>query len=382
MCPSYMVTRDEKHTTRGRARLLFEMLHGDPVRGLWKSKEVRSALDLCLACKGCKKDCPVSVDMATYKAEFLSHYYARRLRPRSAYALGLIDRVAWVASRAPRLTNALASTRLFKSAAGIHQERDVPKFARHTFKHWFENRDRPPASGRRVIVWPDTFTNFFHPEIGAATVELLEAAGYEPVVPSGHLCCGRPLYDFGMLDLAKRYLGKILSSLDEEIRRGTPVVGIEPSCLAVFRDELEGLFPNDENATRLRKQSFMLSEFLEREGWEPPPLARRVLVQKHCHHHAIVGYGAEQKLLGAMGLDLQLPETGCCGMAGSFGFESSHYDVSKACGERMLFPAIDSQPDGTLLLADGFSCREQIRQGTGRQALHFAQLVRMAQAQG
>jgi Fe-S oxidoreductase len=157
------------------------------------------------------------------------------------------------------------------------------------------------------------------------------------------------------------------------------VVGMEPSCLAVFRDELKGLFPNDENATRLCKQSFMLSEFLEREGWEPPSLSRRVLVQKHCHHHAVVGYEAEQKLLGEMGLDLQLPETGCCGMAGSFGFERSHYDVSKACGERMLFPEIESQPVGTLLLADGFSCREQIRQGTGREALHFAQLVRMAQ---
>jgi Fe-S oxidoreductase len=230
-----------------------------------------------------------------------------------------------------------------------------------------------------VIVWPDTFTNFFHPEIGAAAVELLESAGYEPMVPEGHLCCGRPLYDFGMVDLAKRYLRKILDALEDDILRGTPVVGIEPSCLAVFRDELKGLFPNDENATRLCKQSFMLSEFLEREGWEPPPLARRVLVQKHCHHHAVVGYEAEQKLLAAMGLDLQLPETGCCGMAGSFGFESAHYDVSKACGERMLFPEIEGQPEGTLLLADGFSCREQIRQGTGREALHFAQLVRMAQ---
>jgi FAD/FMN-containing dehydrogenase/Fe-S oxidoreductase len=379
MCPSYMVTRDEKHTTRGRARLLFEMLHGDPVRGLWRSEEVKSALDLCLACKGCKKDCPVSVDMATYKAEFLSHYYARRIRPRSAYALGLIDRVARVASRAPRLTNAFASTRLSKFAAGIHPARDVPEFAPHTFKHWFEQRDAPHSTGRRVIVWPDTFTNFFHPEIGAATVELLESAGYEPVVPDGHLCCGRPLYDFGMLDLAKSYLRKIMDALEDDILRGTPVVGMEPSCLAVFRDELKGLFPNDENATRLCKQSFMLSEFLEREGWEPPPLARRVLVQKHCHHHAVVGYDAEQKLLAAMGLDLQLPETGCCGMAGSFGFERSHYDVSKACGERMLFPEIESQPEGTLLLADGFSCREQIRQGTGREAMHFAQLVRMAQ---
>jgi hypothetical protein len=228
MCPSYMVTRDEKHTTRGRARLLFEMLHGDPVRGLWRSDIVKSALDLCLACKGCKKDCPVSVDMATYKAEFLSHYYARRIRPRSAYALGLIDRVARVASRVPRLTNALASTRPFKFAAGIHPARDVPEFAPHTFKHWFANREAPPSTGRRVIVWPDTFTNFFHPEIGAATVELLESAGYEPVVPDGHLCCGRPLYDFGMLALAKSYLRKILDALEDDILRGTPVVGMEP----------------------------------------------------------------------------------------------------------------------------------------------------------
>jgi FAD/FMN-containing dehydrogenase/Fe-S oxidoreductase len=379
MCPSYMVTREEKHTTRGRARMLFEMLQGDPVEGMWKSEEVKEALDLCLACKGCKKDCPVSVDMATYKAEFLSHYYERRARPRSAYALGLIDRVARLASRAPQVANALASTRLFKSTAGIHPERDVPKFATQTFKKWFRGRDAPAQSGRRVLVFADTFTNFFHPEIGVSTVEVLEAAGYEVVVPLKHLCCGRPLYDFGMLDLAKRYLRRILNELEDDIRLGTPLVGIEPSCLAVFRDELKGLFPHDENATRLCRQSFALGEFLSREEWGPPRLARRVLVQKHCHHHAVMGYDSEQQLLEAMGLDLQLPDTGCCGMAGSFGFEKEHYEVSKACGERALFPAIEAQPEGTLLLADGFSCREQIRQGTGREALHFAQLVRMAQ---
>ncbi len=379
MCPSYMVTRDEKHTTRGRARMLFEMLQGDPVEGLWKSEDVKEALDLCLACKGCKKDCPVSVDMATYKAEFLSHYYGRRVRPRSAYALGLIDRVARLASKAPGATNAFASTRFFKWGAGIHPERDVPKFAPQTFKGWIRKREVPPPSGKRVLVFADTFTNFFHPEIGVSTVEVLEAAGYEVVVPLKHLCCGRPLYDFGMLDRAKRYLRAILDELEDEIRRGTPLIGIEPSCLAVFRDELKGLFPRDENATRLSRQSLVLSEFLAREGWQPPPLARRVLVQKHCHHHAVIGYESEQELLEAMGLDVQLPDTGCCGMAGSFGFESAHYEVSKACGERALFPEIEAQPDGTLLLADGFSCREQIRQGTGREALHFAQLVRMAQ---
>jgi Fe-S oxidoreductase len=317
--------------------------------------------------------------MATYKAEFLSHYYEHRVRPRSAYALGLIDRVARLASRAPHVANALASTRLFKSAAGIHPERDVPRFATQTFKEWFRGRDARRPSGRRVIVFADTFTNFFNPEIGISTVDVLEAAGYEVVVPLRHLCCGRPLYDFGMLDLAKRYLRTILDELEDEIRLGTPLVGIEPSCIAVFRDELKGLFPHDENATRLCSQSFVLGEFLSREGWRPPRLARRVLVQKHCHHHAVVGYDSEQELLEAMGLDVQLPDTGCCGMAGSFGFEKEHYDVSKACGERTLFPAIEAQPEGTLLLADGFSCREQIRQGTGREALHFAQLVRMAQ---
>jgi FAD/FMN-containing dehydrogenase/Fe-S oxidoreductase len=381
MCPSYMVTRDEKHTTRGRARMLFEMLEGDPVGGLWKSEDVKEALDLCLACKGCKKDCPVSVDMATYKAEFFSHYYERRLRPRAAYALGLIDKVARFASRTPALTNLLASTRAFKWAAGIHPQRDVPAFADETFKSWFASRGAgASAQGRRVLLFADTFTNFFHPQIGRAAVDVLEDAGYDLVVPGKHLCCGRPLYDYGMLGLAKRYLRNVLDELRGDIRAGTPLVVLEPSCAAVFRDELERLFPHDEDATRLSKQTFVLSEFLGREGWRPPQLAARVLVQKHCHHHAVIGYESEAKLLRDMGLDVQLPETGCCGMAGSFGFEARHYDVSKACGERALFPAIASEPEETILLADGFSCREQIRQGTGRDAVHFAQLVSRAQA--
>jgi Fe-S oxidoreductase len=350
------------------------------VKGLWRSQDVKEALDLCLACKGCKKDCPVSVDMATYKAEFLSHYYARRLRPRSAYALGLIDKMARVASKAPGTTNALASTRLFKWAAGIHPERDVPKFAPSTFKSWFAHREAPPPRGRRVLLFADTFTNFFHPEIGSAAVEVLEAAGYDVVVPRTHLCCGRPLYDYGMLGLAKRYLRKILGELADDIERGTPLVGLEPSCVAVFRDELKGLFPHDEQAARLSKQSFALSEFLRREGWTPPRLSGRVLVQKHCHHHAVIGFDDEEELLRGMGLDVALPETGCCGMAGSFGFETRHYDVSKGCGERELFPAVAAEPAATVIVADGFSCREQIRQGTRREGIHFAQLVQRAQA--
>jgi FAD/FMN-containing dehydrogenase/Fe-S oxidoreductase len=385
MCPSYMVTHEEKHCTRGRARMLFEMLDGKVIgRDGWRDDAVHEALDLCLSCKGCKSDCPMNVDMATYKAEFLSHYYEGRLRPRPAYAMGLIYWWARIASRMPALVNCFTQTPPFSTLAkvlgGLAPQRQIPKFAGQTYREWFAQRRAPHRTGRRVILWPDTFNNFFFPETAMAAVEVLEAAGCEVQLPARILCCGRPLYDFGMLSAARDLLEDILTSLAREIDAGTPVIGLEPSCVAVFRDELHQMFPNREVAQRLRRQTFTLAEFLMEHAprFDPPKLHRRALLHGHCHQKAIMKMTQEEKLLKKMGLELEQPDTGCCGMAGSFGFEREKYDVSVACGERVLLPAVrDASPD-TLIIADGFSCREQIAQLTGRRALHTAQVLKMA----
>ncbi|MFL6041692.1 MAG: FAD-binding and (Fe-S)-binding domain-containing protein [Gaiellales bacterium] len=384
MCPSFMVTREEKHTTRGRARTLWEMLNGDELSG-FRSDEVREALDLCLACKGCTNDCPVSVDMPTLKSEFLAHRYKRRLRPRSAYAFGLIDQHARIASKLPRAANFLARTRAFKLAAGIHPQRKVPTFASVTLKQWFANRRPKNGGGRRLIFWADTFTNYLEPEVGVAAVEALEDAGFQVVVPSAHLCCGRPLYDYGMLDLAEAYLRKILNQLRDEIHVGIPIVGVEPSCIAVFKDELVNLWPNDEDAHRLSKQAHHFSEFMatQTNDWEPPLLRRKILLHGHCHHKATGGTGPEKMLLEKMGADVEELDAGCCGMAGGWGYESGHYDVSIACGERALLPMVRAAPADALVVADGFSCRSQIEQcGTERRALHLGQVLALARHYG
>ncbi len=383
MCPSYMVTREEMHATRGRAHLLFEMLQGDVITEGWKSEPIKEALDLCLACKGCKGDCPVNVDMATYKAEFLAHYYKGRLRPRHAYAMGLIYWWARLASVAPRLVNFFGHAPVFsqavKFAGGISQERDLPLFAPRTFRKWFKKNHRHSPDNRRVLLWPDTFNNNFFPQVLQAAVEVLEAAGWDVLIPRKSLCCGRPLYDFGMLKLAKRLLQNILETLRPLIRQGVHVVVLEPSCLATFRDELTGLYPHDEDAKRLCQQSMTLSEFLEKKAdYHPPTLAGKAIVHGHCHHKAIIGMDCEKCLLDKIGLDYDLLDSGCCGMAGAFGFEAGHYDVSVKCGERVLLPAVREAEDETLIIADGFSCREQIKQMSNREALHTAQVLQRA----
>ena len=384
MCPSYMVTREEKHTTRGRARLLFEMLQGRPVEGGWRNQEVFDALNLCLSCKGCTNDCPVSVDMPTLKAEFLSHYWKRRLRPRHAYAFGLIDQAARLASRMPRAVNFVTQTpsfsRVAKLAAGMSPKREFPPFAPVSLTSWYRARGGPRnETGEKVLLWPDTFTNYFHPEIGIACVEVLEDAGYRVEMPTSHVCCGRPLYDYGMLDLARRYLLHVLDVLREDIRAGVPVVGVEPSCLATFKDELAKMLPHDEDAKRLAGQAYHFAGFLEHVGYEPPPLRRKALLHGHCHQKATGGIEGEKKLLEKMGVEVDAPDSGCCGMAGSFGFEQGHYHVSMACGERVLLPAVRAAPADTLVVADGFSCRTQIEQGrTGRRGLHVGQVLKLA----
>ncbi|HZW33811.1 MAG TPA: FAD-binding and (Fe-S)-binding domain-containing protein [Isosphaeraceae bacterium] len=388
MCPSYMVTKEEMHSTRGRTHLLFEMLQGDPMTGGWRNDTVREALDLCLACKGCRTECPMNVDMATYKAEFLAHYYQGRLRPRHAYAMGLISWWARVASLAPGLVNLVTHLpvvgKVLQAIGGISTRRTMPWFAPETFVAWFRRR-RPRNAGRpRVLLWPDTFNNHFHPQTAKAAVEVLEAAGFEVIIPPRPLCCGRPLYDFGMLETAKGLIRQVLDVLRPEIAAGTPVVGLEPSCVAVFRDEMTNLFPMDEDAKRLSANTFILSEFLEQKArdFRMPRLRRKALVQKHCHHEHVMTFHPENAVLQKLGLDYELLDSGCCGMAGSFGFEAGHYDVSVAVGERRLLPAVRQADPDTLIIADGFSCREQIAGLTDRGALHLAQVIQMAMHEG
>jgi Fe-S oxidoreductase len=330
------------------------------------------------------------VDIATLKSEFLSHYYKGRLRPRHAYAFGWIYWWARLASHAPRLVNFLTHAPLFRGVArwlaGVAPERGIPRFAPRTFRKAF--REKSPAGEQRpkVILWADTFNNFFLPETLSAAVEVLEAAGYRVVIPRRILCCGRPLYDFGMLSTAKKMLLQVLEVLREDIRAGVPVVGLEPSCVAVFRDELCDLLPDDQDAKRLKQQTYTLSEFLEKKapGFRPPRWHVKAIVHGHCHQRAIMKMDSEKKLLKAMGLDAEILDSGCCGMAGVFGYERSggHYQVSVKAGERVLLPAVRTAAASTLVIADGFSCREQISQLTDRKALHLAEVIRMALEQG
>jgi len=390
MCPSYRVTRAEEHSTRGRARLLAEMLAGGVLPGGRPAREVKDALDLCLACKGCKGDCPVSVDMATYKAEFLSRWYRFRPRPRSAHTLGRIFRWARLASRAPALANAVAASpvgaRLLRALTGITPGRELPRFAEETFREGFARRPGPSAAklGRLVLLWPDTFTNHFQPRLAHAAVEVLEAAGFEVAIPRRPLCCGRPLYDHGQLGSARRQLRRVLNTLHPEIAAGVPVVGLEPSCVATFRDEMPALFPGDPAAQDLSGQVFLLGELLEREapdflpGASQPssPTGQRALLHGHCHQKSVLGgMATDRRWLERLGYRVWEPEPGCCGMAGAFGFESAHVEVARACGELALLPAVREIGDDDLLVADGFSCREQIRQETGREARHLAEVL-------
>ncbi|HUI96798.1 MAG TPA: FAD-binding and (Fe-S)-binding domain-containing protein [Xanthobacteraceae bacterium] len=381
MCPSYMATGEERYSTRGRARLLFEMLHGGPIADGWHSAAVEEALDFCLGCKGCKSDCPVGVDMATYKAEFRAHHYAWRPRPRAAYSMGLIHRWAHLAAKAPNLANALMQTPciapLAKWIGGIAPRRTIPRFAEQTFATWFHQRADARVAGQRVLLWPDTFNNHFRPQTAIAATRLLENLGFQVAIPDQPLCCGRPLYDWGMLDAAKRLWHRTMAGLRAEIERGTPIVGLEPACVSAFRDELPGLFPQDESAKQLSRQVLFFSEFLDRHV-EPavlPRIAGRAVVQFHCHHHAVIKTETEQRLLARLGLEHEILPSGCCGMAGAFGFEAAKYDVSIAAAERVLLPRLRATPPETFVLADGFSCREQIEQCTGRRTLHLAEAM-------
>ncbi|HEV2134434.1 MAG TPA: FAD-binding and (Fe-S)-binding domain-containing protein [Terracidiphilus sp.] len=390
MCPSYAVTRDEKHTTRGRARLLFEMLQGNIVKDGWQSREVYDALELCLACKGCTNDCPVHVDMPTYKSEFLYHYYKspRRQRSRYMYAFGFIDEFARVASLNPEAVNFVTQTpglsHLAKFLTGIDQRRRVPEFAPLKLQTWFHRRGVVNPGGPQVLLWPDTFNNHFHTEVGVACVESLEAAGFQVLMPRQHVCCGRPLYDYGFLDIAEKYLRRTLKQLRDVIRQGIPIVGMEPSCLAVFRHEMVKLLPNNQDAARLHDNCYHWAEFFEKHKVEVPKLEGKAVVWGHCHHKATGGMSGEMKLLKEqMGLDAQEAQGGCCGLAGSWGFETGKYDISMECGEIGLLPAVRKAEPSTVIVANGFSCKTQIDEAkVGRHALHAGEVMRIAQKLG
>jgi FAD/FMN-containing dehydrogenase/Fe-S oxidoreductase len=385
MCPSYMATREEIHSTRGRARILFEALTTDLIPGGFAGDSVREALDLCLSCKGCKSECPSSVDMAAYRAEFFSNYYRLHRRPLSSAFFGRLNEVARLASYAPSLANALSHAPLMaglaRKALAIHPARELPRFARRTFRSWFERRTAPRASMREVVLFADTFTNFFEPQIPIAAVEVLERAGFRVIVPRDQLCCGRPLYDQGMLERAKARLRDVIEVLDPFAAVGIPIVGLEPSCILTFRDELPSLFSGDQRAKTIASQSFLLDEFLVREApdFAPPEIRRRTLVQGHCHQKALAGIGGEVALLSrAAGAELEVLDAGCCGMAGAFGYERTHFEVSRAIGARVLFPAIDKAPSDAIIVADGFSCRSQIRHFCpSRRPLHLAEVLNL-----
>ncbi|MCU1659844.1 MAG: hypothetical protein JWO57_4500 [Pseudonocardiales bacterium] len=377
MCPSYLATRDEKDSTRGRARVLQEMANGSLVKGV-KSDEVADVLDLCLSCKGCSSDCPAGVDMATYKAEVLYQRYRHRPRPRSHYALGWLPRWARLAAKAPRLVNRVLRRPALAAAAkrggGIDKRRPLPRFATQTFRKWFESW--PGHTGTPVLLWVDTFTDHFTPEVGMAAVRVLEAAGYSVQITDEPVCCGLTWISTGQLDGARKQLRRSLDALDRAVRFGTPIVGLEPSCTAVLRKDVVELLPHDERAVAVRDHTMTLAELLATtDDWTPPRLDDvHAVAQPHCHQHAVMGWQADAALLADAGAHVDAVG-GCCGLAGNFGVERGHYEVSVAVAETALLPAVRGAAPDAVVLADGFSCRTQLEQLGGVQSLHLAQLL-------
>jgi FAD/FMN-containing dehydrogenase/Fe-S oxidoreductase len=381
MCPSYLATRDEKDSTRGRARVLQELANGSLVKG-YRAPELLEVLDLCLSCKGCASDCPAGVDMATYKAEVLHQRYRGRLRPAAHYALGWLPRWARLASRMPRLANAALRNEYVAAAAkragGIDRRRPLPRFARQTFRQWFA--DRPTRTGLPVLLWVDTFTDHFTPEVGQAAVRVLEAAGYDVQIPEKPVCCGLTWISTGQLNGARNQLQRTLTVLDRAVRFGTPIVGLEPSCTAVLRHDLVELLPDDPRAAKVAATTKTLAELLaDTQDWTPPDLGGvHAVAQPHCHQHAVLGWQADADLLASAGAQVDAVG-GCCGLAGNFGVERGHYEVSAAVAETALLPAVRSAPHDAVILADGFSCRTQLEQLGRVQSLHLAQLLDDAQ---
>ncbi|MCM2393299.1 FAD-binding and (Fe-S)-binding domain-containing protein [Streptomyces albipurpureus] len=378
MCPSFRVTGEEAHSTRGRARLLHEMLAGEVVRDGWRSPEVRDALDLCLSCKGCRSDCPVGVDMATYKAEFLHHHYQGRMRPRSHYALGRLPEWLRLAAPLARPLNVLARVgplaAVAKRLAGIAPERSLPTLAPKRFRRGV--REQEPWGNPGTVLWPDTFTEYLHPSAGQAALRVLFAAGLPALVPAGRICCGLTYVSTGQLDRAREVMGSTLDTVGPLLDLGVPVTVLEPSCAATLRTDLPELLPDDPRAGRLASAVRTFAQTLEEYAptWAPPVLDRDVVGQTHCHQHAVLGDAAERRLRERAGLRGEL-SGGCCGLAGNFGFERGHYDVSAACAEEQLLPSVHTAGPTAELLADGYSCRTQLAQLAGVRARHLAEVL-------
>jgi FAD/FMN-containing dehydrogenase/Fe-S oxidoreductase len=401
MCPSFRATGEEQHSTRGRARLLWEMLAGALQKEGFQSRAVHEALELCLSCKACKSECPVQVDMAAYKAEYLAQRYKGRLHPLHHYVFGFADRMARWGSFTPKLTNALLTSPLtsplVKRIVGIAQERQLPRLAAKSFQkgrvYTLETANVPRTSTTQdtawpegqlaatqvVLLWPDTWNNYYHPQTMVAAERVLTQAGFRVHIPKGHICCGRPLYDFGLLGAARGYLVKVLDRMAREIDAGYPFIFLEPSCASVFKDELLELFPNDPRAQRLSQQVWLLADWLAAKapGFVTGRLTgAQVLVHGHCHHKAVFGGPANEiALLRQAGATVESIQAGCCGMAGPFGFEADKFEVSKTIAQDGLLPAVESAAPTTIIVADGFSCREQIAQLSDRQAVHFAEVL-------
>jgi FAD/FMN-containing dehydrogenase/Fe-S oxidoreductase len=393
MCPSYRATGEEMHSTRGRARLLFEMANGEVISGGWRSPEVAEALDLCLSCKGCKRDCPVGVDMAAYKTEFLARRYRRRIRPLSHYSMGALPRWLRLAAKVPGLAGALnavarrpLAARLAKRLGGIAPERDIPPLAERTFSAAYRRPERPADPGRRILLWPDTFTDHFDPAVANAAVTVLGAVGYRVEVPGGPVCCGLTWYSTGQVNTARGVLRRTLRTLRPWLAEGVPIVALEPSCAAALRADLPELLPDEAGAAELAGAVRTFAEVLAEHTEElAEQVARaeatpglRALVQVHCHQHADLGVDPDRAVLRALGVSADVLDSGCCGLAGNFGFERGHYEVSMACAERVLLPAVRAADPDVAVLADGFSCRTQLRQAGEREPVHLAQLAARA----
>ncbi|MGB0052989.1 MAG: FAD-binding and (Fe-S)-binding domain-containing protein, partial [Terracidiphilus sp.] len=392
MCPSYRATGDEKHSTRGRAHLLWEMLAGSLREDGFQSHAVHEALDLCLSCKACKSECPVQVDMAAYKSEFLAQRYKGRLHPLHHYVFGFADQLARYGSIAPALTNAIltgpVTSSIVKSLVGVAHQRQLPRLAKKSYQRARTEApaslpiSRSGASASQVLLWPDTWNNYYHPQTLVAAETVLGAAGFQVETPATHICCGRPLYDFGFLPAARSYLERVLHRMAPQIDAGLPFIFLEPSCASVFKDELLELLPNNQRAKRLSDQVWLLADFLAARAPEfaqPRLTGKHILVHGHCHHKAVFGGAANEiSLLRKAGATVDPIQAGCCGMAGPFGFEAGKFEVSRIIANQDLLPAVQSSGAGTIVVADGFSCREQIEQLAHRQALHFAEILAQA----
>jgi FAD/FMN-containing dehydrogenase/Fe-S oxidoreductase len=383
MCPSYRATREEKHSTRGRAHLLAEMINGELITDGWRSKEVRESLDLCLSCKGCLSDCPVDVDMATYKSEFYHQHYRGRLRPASHYSMGWLPLWSTFAAAVPRAANAVTGnrvlSRLLKRVGGIAPERALPAFAAQPFTSARKDlAGRWATGGKPLVLWPDSFNNYFTPEVLHAATEVLTAAGYDVVLPDRRVCCGLTWVSTGQLGVARKVLGHTLSVLKPYLAAGHQVAGLEPSCTALFRGDLAAMLPGDATAALLAQRTRTFAELLADAPLALESLSVDAISQVHCHQHAVLGFEADERAMAAAGVRNSTMDSGCCGLAGNFGFERGHYDVSVACAEDRLLPAVRAAGEGTLVISDGFSCRLQIAQQSDRTAVHLAEVLRTA----